>query len=535
MSDIFRLIRAEWVKILSRRMTVTTLAALLVAAILTCTVFSVTMDKFDLDAQMINLSAEYSEKIAEAQNDDNLTDEQKRSNIAKYEAYIDGIAEMLDKGYTPYDWQGQIYLQMISVDARIKYIESDPVYFGENADPERRAGAEGLVRVLEEEKKTYRLMMEENNWRIAVRSELAAAEESILKAAENGEEDKEAEITKEICELRLKYNIVPSYLSNALTDDFNINISGQFADEIIAAVKAMLGTDWHNNILEDIEEQKKALAGLNENESSGLDGLSLSDSDGLTQEEKTRIEAEIEENLRRLENDIATSNDTVYGAVCMVMMEFLLSVVAICTIVAAGRIMSDEFIKGTVKFMVLTPYKRGKIWLAKYITVMMFAAVGIIFACGISLIVSGIYFGFDGIGSTVLADYGNGALPFALNLLLNFFVSALPLVMTVTLAYMLSCLTRSSAASIGITLAYFFGSTVAITFISNLNPDLYAKVWLYNEMSVNVRNIISPDSFVFANSDLVITQMHSAVTVAVFFVLMNAISYISFVKRDVKL
>lgn len=533
MSDVLRLVRAEWVKLLSRKLPLLTIAVLAVAAMLVSTVFSVTMDKFDLDAQMLNLSESYAEKITETRNDENMTEEQKRSSIAKYEAYIDGIDEMLKEGYTPYDWQGQIYLQMISVDAKIKYIRSDPVYFGEGADDERRQGAEGLIRALQQEKDTYRLMMEENNWRIAVEAELATAEESIRKAEANGKADKEAEIKKEICELRLKYGIVPSYLSNALTDDFNINVSGQFADEIIAAVKAMLGTDWHNDVLEDIKKKKEILFGLNEKES-GLGGLSLSDS-GLTATEKARIESEIENNIYRLENNISASDDTVYGAVCMVMMEFLLAVVTICVIIAAGRIMSDEFIKGTVKFMLLVPYKRSKIWLAKYITLLMFAVIGIIFACGISLIICGVYFGFNGIGGNVLADYGSGTVPFAVNLFISFFVNALPMLMMLTLAYMLSCLTRSSVASIGVTIAYFFGSTIAVTFISNLNPELYGKPWLYNEMTVNVRNIISPESFAFTNSDVVISMSHSVITVFVFFVLFNLVSYFSFTKRDIKL
>lgn len=535
MSDIFRIIKAESVKLLSKKITVMALAVLTLSAMLICTVFSVTMDKFDLDAQMTKLSESYEQKIAEVQKDDKLTDEQKRSNVAKYEAYIDGIAEMQKAGYTPYDWQGQIYLQMISVDAEIKYIQSDPVYFGENADEERRAGAEGLIRVLEKEKDTFRAMMDENNWRLSVEAELKQANDSIEKAQENGEINKEAEIKKEICELRLKHNIVPSYLSNALVSDFNINLSGQFAGEIVAAVKAMLGTDWHNDILEEIEEERKILAGLNNHENEGLGGLSLSQKNELSSEERTRIEESINEKIYRLENDISASNGTVYGAVCAVMMEFLLSVVAICVIVVAGRIMSDEFIKGTVKFMLLTPYKRGKIWLAKYLTILIFAVFTTVFACGITLITAGVYFGFEGIGGVVLADFGSGTLPFAVNLLISFFANSLTVLMTVTLAYMLSCLTRSSAASIGVTLAYFFGSSLAVTFISMLNPDLYKKAWLYNEMTVNVKNLLSPESFVFANSDLNITVLHSAVVVSVFFILLNIISFVSFTKRDVKL
>ncbi len=535
MSDIFRLIKAEYVKLFSKKITVIALSALVLAAMLVCTVFSVTMDKFDLDAQMLKLSEDYSKKISETQSDGKLTEEQKRSNIAKYEAYISGIDEMQRAGYTPYDWQGQIYLQIISVDAQIKYIRSDPVYFGEQADPERRAGAEGLIRVLEGKKDSFREMMEEDNWRLSVESQLEEADNSILKAEEKGETDKEAEITKEICELRLKYGIVPSYLTNALVSDFNLNLSGQFANEIVAAVKAMLGTDWHNDILEEIEKERKILAGLDKSEDGGMGGLSLGADNELLQEERARIEESVNEKLYRLENDISVSNGTVYGAVCMVLMEFLLSVAAICVIVMAGRIMSDEFIKGTVKFMLLTPYKRGKIWLAKYLTVLIFAVFAVVFACGITLITAGLYFGFEGIGGAVLADFGSGTLPFAVNLLICFLVNALPMLMTVTLAYMLSCLTRSSAASIGITVAYFFGSSIAITFISMLNPDLYKKVWLYNEMTVNVQNILSPESFVFANSELSLTVGHSAVTVIAFFVLINIISFLSFTKRDVKL
>ena len=77
-------------------------------------------------------------------------------------------------------------------------------------------------------------------------------------------------------------------------------------------------------------------------------------------------------------------------------MLILLTLFIIITIVLiAGAIVSDEFNKGTIKLLLVRPFNRAKILLAKFITVLITVLFVMILTVILQFIVGGIFFGFE--------------------------------------------------------------------------------------------------------------------------------------------
>ena len=71
-------------------------------------------------------------------------------------------------------------------------------------------------------------------------------------------------------------------------------------------------------------------------------------------------------------------------------------------IMIAGTIVSEEFNKGTIKLLLVKPYTRKQILLAKFITVLIMVAFSIFALIIMELIVGGIIFGFNSLSVPVL-------------------------------------------------------------------------------------------------------------------------------------
>ena len=78
--------------------------------------------------------------------------------------------------------------------------------------------------------------------------------------------------------------------------------------------------------------------------------------------------------------------------------------IIIMIVMIAGTIVSEEFNKGTIKLLLVRPYSRTKILVAKLLTAMIVLALTILIIILIQVVVGGIAFGFDGIQTTI-AEY----------------------------------------------------------------------------------------------------------------------------------
>ncbi len=140
----------------------------------------------------------------------------------------------------------------------------------------------------------------------------------------------------------------------------------------------------------------------------------------------------------------------------------MVTLVSIMIIVIAGGIIASEFSQGTIKFLLLNPVKRGKIYFSKYLTLLTLTAFLTAVTLGLTIL-SNLIFGAEG-SDAVYLTFENGQVVsrsvFALTLSPYLF-ALVDAIVTITLAFMISSFMRSSALSIGLSVGVLLaGSTI---------------------------------------------------------------------------
>ena len=71
-------------------------------------------------------------------------------------------------------------------------------------------------------------------------------------------------------------------------------------------------------------------------------------------------------------------------------------------VMIAGTIVSEEFNKGTIKLLLVKPYKRSKILLSKFLTTLIMIAFVIVVTLIMQILIGGVLFGFDSLSEPVV-------------------------------------------------------------------------------------------------------------------------------------
>ena len=204
--------------------------------------------------------------------------------------------------------------------------------------------------------------------------------------------------------------------------------------------------------------------------------------------------------------------------------------ILVFTIMIAGASFSEEFSKGTIKNLLTIPYTRGKIYFAKFLTVLSVIPLITIITLLMELIVGGITFGFSSL-SIPIVDYN-----FKINALevmnvwqyfgLNFIYLLPEIVLLVTFAFALSIVICNTGASIVITMCGYLGSDI-INLLVNKESFKFLKYFVTPNW--NLTHLIFGGTSPFD-----VSTTHSLIVCLVYFVLMIIISYIVFKKKNVK-
>lgn len=196
--------------------------------------------------------------------------------------------------------------------------------------------------------------------------------------------------------------------------------------------------------------------------------------------------------------------------------------------IIAGDIVAGEFTGGTIKLLLTRAQTRGRILLAKYLAVILFSIVMMAVTFAVSLIVGGALFGFAGASSPYIYMNASGQIQqmnvFAY-LLANYGFNSVSLLMTVTIAFMISTIFRSSSIAIALSIVLLFIGNTIVEVLASYGWDKY---------------------ILFANTNLAqyffngptiagMTLSFSIVVLVVYFVVMNGLSWYIFKKRDVAL
>lgn len=336
--------------------------------------------------------------------------------------------------------------------------------------------------------------LDKNNWKLFAKEDLARLKQAKAEnQTEINKEDKLQDIQIEGLEMRLKYNIE-------------------------------YGNNYKNEALSNYTQNSLMLADLEEN-------------NNKTYEEKQQYQtakAEQAKNKYVIEKDIDIYSKSNLRAMLLKLFsdysEYDLFIV-IMVVLIAGAIVSEEFNKGTIKLLLVRPYKRSKILLAKFITVLITIFATMIIVCALQFIVGGIFFGFDSLNIPAIEyDYGSGQI-IEMSIFKNLIMRALgklPIyILLGTLAFSLSTLFTNTAVAISITLLGYMGSDI----INELGYAFKLK-WL--------KFFVTPNwdftQFYFGKLPQMegITVSFSAAICLVYFIIMLTYSFLIFKNRNIK-
>ncbi|MBC1573000.1 ABC transporter permease subunit [Listeria booriae] len=227
--------------------------------------------------------------------------------------------------------------------------------------------------------------------------------------------------------------------------------------------------------------------------------------------------------------------------------QFMLSIngismflVALFSIVIASSVVASEFSFGTIKLLLIRPYKRWEILLSKYIVVMLYAVALALFTLLITYLISGVLTSFGSLTqdvSDIIPTYSeNGDILNtgltainALSTQLGFFL--VELIFSMSIAFMVSSLLRSQALAVGIGLFLLFINSIA----GGITLMLAEKFEWFKYIFVTPLYYINTNSNAMGSMEInsgLSTGLAIGI-LAVYYVVFMALSFIFFQKRDV--
>ncbi|MBC2315794.1 ABC transporter permease subunit [Listeria booriae] len=227
--------------------------------------------------------------------------------------------------------------------------------------------------------------------------------------------------------------------------------------------------------------------------------------------------------------------------------QFMLSIngismflVALFSIVIASSVVASEFSFGTIKLLLIRPYKRWEILLSKYIVVMLYAVALALFTLLITYLISGVLTSFGSLTqdvSDIIPTYSeNGDILNtgltainALSTQLGFFL--VELIFSMSIAFMVSSLLRSQALAVGIGLFLLFINSIA----GGITLMLAEKFEWFKYIFVTPLYYINMNSNGMGNMEInsgLSTGLAIGI-LAVYYIVFMALSFVFFQKRDV--
>jgi len=205
-----------------------------------------------------------------------------------------------------------------------------------------------------------------------------------------------------------------------------------------------------------------------------------------------------------------------------------INVISVLIIIIAGSVISTEFSTGTIKYLLVNPVKRYKIFIAKYVSVLSFAFLMLLIYYVFNIIVSGIFFGFGDLGAPYLyvssgkVAVGSGFLFVAL----KYLIASVGMICMATLAFAISSVARSSALSIGMGVFLYLSGYGVVAVMSQLKLD-FGRYIIFSNLELNAIaegvSIYKGQTFAFA---LTVISVYMAVFILT--------AWDGFVRRDVK-
>lgn len=201
-----------------------------------------------------------------------------------------------------------------------------------------------------------------------------------------------------------------------------------------------------------------------------------------------------------------------------------------CVIIAAD-IVASEFTNGTIKLLLIRPWTRSKVLLSKYVSLLIFVLITLAVVYISTLLINSIVFGYEG---GVMAQQVFGVLDpemSAWSYVNQFFLlQFVSFIVTVTLAFMISAVFRSSALAIGLSLFIVLMSEVMSQLFSLVNKPWVDYVLFQH---LNLIKYLRMDAALGGSNQDMMTLGFSLAVLAGYYIVFMALSWFVFTKRDV--
>jgi ABC-2 type transport system permease protein len=152
------------------------------------------------------------------------------------------------------------------------------------------------------------------------------------------------------------------------------------------------------------------------------------------------------------------------------------SFITIFAVVIAADCVAGEFSSGTIKLLLIRPWSRSKILLSKYIAVVLFTIFFMAATLVFTLLVNGVLLGSDGEYS-----YPNqGSRSHFVWLASYYGLNLIDMIVTVTMAFMISTVFRSGSLAIGLSIFLLMGGSMLSALLSLLDKPWVDYVLFMN-------------------------------------------------------
>lgn len=205
----------------------------------------------------------------------------------------------------------------------------------------------------------------------------------------------------------------------------------------------------------------------------------------------------------------------------------LINIAGLFVIIIAAGIVANEFSWGTIKVLLIKPYHRWKILLAKYITVILFMVLvlGILFVT--ASVIGAILFGTGSETSNIHLAYVNGVVEeqsLLFYLIKSYLLNSLSVFLLATMAFMISAVFRVSGLAIGISLfLLLMGGTVTQLLAMKFT-------WAKYSLFANTNLMQYADGIPLVEG---MTLTFSIVMMIIYFLIFHVLAFVFFTKRDV--
>ena len=362
---------------------------------------------------------------------------------------------------------------------------------------------EAQVQEINQEIDALLAKLDENDWKYFAREDLAKAEQQIeeLNAQKEQTEDK-------------------AVLENIETQLDNAQMEKEIA-EIRLNKEIPYGTDYLNRAISNLQTANTNLANFKNTEE-------------LTYQERLEYNSYLEDQaesryILETGRDIHNTN-TLKGILENFYSQFGIFLIVVVVMIA-GTIVSEEFNKGTIKLLLVKPYKRNKILMAKAMTTLIMIIFIIVVTLVMQILIGGIIFGFDSLSEPVVAYNFNTNTMEQMNIFANLGVQTLTqlpmIILLATLAFAISTLFTNSTLAITISLLGFMSASI----INQLAIG-------YDLQFMKYFVTMNWDLSIYANGALPymegMSMTLSIIICVIYFLIMMIPTFVVFKKRNIK-